>query len=221
MKTWYEKLPDYEFMLWNFDRFPKEQSLWVKQAFENRKYAFAADYIRLYALYHYGGIYLDMDVEVLKSYNPLLKMPAMLCFEANGHTIEAATMGAEKGAEWVKACLDYYKGRPFINEDGSFNMKPIPQIMQELLSMNFDIQEVRGLSDVEKTTIPILPSEYFSPRSYSTDELNLTKNTYSIHQFSGSWLPWYVKAERALSRFFGIRYRDFLNRHINQKKQRL
>ena len=58
MDSWKEKLPDYEVMLWNFDRFPKTKSQWVSDAFDNKKYAFAADYIRLNALYNYGGIYL-------------------------------------------------------------------------------------------------------------------------------------------------------------------
>ena len=64
MDSWKKQLPDYEFMLWNFDRFAKDRSVWVSQAFDSRKYAFAADYIRLYALYNYGGIYLDMDVDI-------------------------------------------------------------------------------------------------------------------------------------------------------------
>lgn len=221
MNSWREILHDYEFIKWDFTRFDKFSSKWVQQAFDAKKYAFAADYIRLYALYNYGGIYLDMDVEVLKSYNPLLILPAMLCFEANGHTIEAATMGAEKGAAWVKNCLDYYEGKSFVNDDGSFNMKPIPQIMQDVLSQNYNIQDIICPADVVEGAIPILPPEYFSPRSYSTDELNLTENTYSIHQFSGSWLPWYVKAERTICNALGIRYRDYLNRHINQRKQRL
>lgn len=72
MESWKKFLPDYEFIHWNFDRFPKGKSIWVDQAFEAHKYAFAADYIRLYALYNYGGFYLDMDVEVLKSFDTLL-----------------------------------------------------------------------------------------------------------------------------------------------------
>ena len=72
MKSWKEKLPDYEFILWNFNRFDKSSSIWVSQAFDNKKYAFAADYIRLYAVYNYGGIYMDMDIEVLKSFDDLL-----------------------------------------------------------------------------------------------------------------------------------------------------
>jgi mannosyltransferase OCH1-like enzyme len=75
MDSWKKHLPDYEFMWWNFERFDKNSSLWVKQAFESKKYAFAADYIRLHALYNYGGIYLDTDVEVLKSFDDLLDLP--------------------------------------------------------------------------------------------------------------------------------------------------
>ena len=104
MQTWKVKLPDYEFIKWDFKRFPKGKSKWVDQAFDKKKYAIAADYIRLFALYNYGGIYLDMDVEVLKSYDDLLPLSSMICFEANGTTIEAATIGSEKGCIWVKKC---------------------------------------------------------------------------------------------------------------------
>lgn len=75
IETWHKILPDYDFMLWDLNRFPLDKCKWVKQAYQAKKYAFAADYIRLYALYHYGGIYLDTDVQVLKSYNDLLDLP--------------------------------------------------------------------------------------------------------------------------------------------------
>ena len=72
--TWKVILPDYEFKLWDTTTLNLEDYIWIKQAFETKKYAFAADYIRLYAVYHYGGIYLDTDVEVLKSFNNLLHL---------------------------------------------------------------------------------------------------------------------------------------------------
>ena len=62
MVSWKEKLPDYKFIKWDFSRFDKECSPWVKEAFEHKKYAFACDFIRLYAVYNYGGIYMDMDI---------------------------------------------------------------------------------------------------------------------------------------------------------------
>jgi mannosyltransferase OCH1-like enzyme len=96
MKTWEKALWDYEFILWNFDKFNIHDSLWVKQAFEAKKYAYAADYIRLYAVYNYGGIYLDMDVEVLKPFDNLLKNEVMMAYEDKSKAIEAGCLGAEK-----------------------------------------------------------------------------------------------------------------------------
>ena len=70
--SWHNILSDYEFMLWDTRKIDVNSNLWLKQAYENKKYAFAADYIRFFALYHYGGIYLDADVEVLKDFKSLL-----------------------------------------------------------------------------------------------------------------------------------------------------
>ena len=75
MDSWKKFLPDYEFVLWDLERFDIKTSQWVKEAFEARKYAFAADYIRLYAVYNYGGIYMDMDVEVVRPFDDLLASP--------------------------------------------------------------------------------------------------------------------------------------------------
>ena len=73
LSTWKKYLPDYEVMLWDTKRFDLESSIWVKQAFEKKKYAFAADYIRFYALYNYGGIYLDADVTATGSFDAFLE----------------------------------------------------------------------------------------------------------------------------------------------------
>ena len=132
MESWKKQLPDYEFILWNFERFDINSSIWVKQAFEAKKYAFAADYIRLFAVYHYGGIYMDMDVEVVKSFNPLLNNSCILGKE-DSNAIEAGVFGAEKNAVWIKECLDYYEDRCFIRPDGSFDIKPLPLIMYDIL----------------------------------------------------------------------------------------
>mgnify|MGYP000909436519 FL=1 len=72
MNSWKEKIPDYQLKKWDFTTFPKSKSKWVEEAFDNKKYAFAADYIRLYAIYNEGGIYMDMDIEVIKRFDDLL-----------------------------------------------------------------------------------------------------------------------------------------------------
>lgn len=75
VESWKNNLPDYEIIKWDLKKFPLEKSIWVRQAYERKKYAFAADYIRLYALVTEGGIYLDSDVEVLKTFDDLLHLP--------------------------------------------------------------------------------------------------------------------------------------------------
>ena len=142
LKTWEKYLPGYELMLWDTNRFDLNSSIWVRQAFEKKKYAFAADYIRFYALYHYGGIYLDSDVEVLKSFDGFLDLPYFIGAE-KAQTPEAAVIGAEKGCDWIKQCLVYYDNRSFIKEDGSLDIKKLPEIMVEQISK---LKPVRMLS---------------------------------------------------------------------------
>ena len=102
MDSWKKFLPDYEFVLWDLERFDIKTSQWVKEAFEARKYAFAADYIRLYAVYNYGGIYMDMDVEVVRPFDDLLASPYILGLES------------EKGVGW---CIWSRKIQPFFEKN--------------------------------------------------------------------------------------------------------
>ena len=118
MESWEKYCPDYKIIEWNEQNFDISKNRYVQQAYEAKKYAFVSDYARLAVVYEYGGIYLDSDVEVLKSFDPLLDLPYFVGAE-NAGTIEAAIIGAEKGCDWIKACLDYYKGRNFIQESVS------------------------------------------------------------------------------------------------------
>lgn len=172
IESWKKNLPDYEIMLWDRNRFDITSVPWVKQAYDNKKYAFAADYIRFYALYNYGGIYLDSDVEVLKSFNDLLNRREFIGEDAAG-SIEAAVIGAEKGLDWVKECLDYYDGRSFVKEDGSFDMVPVPILVTKVITNNPDIN--------------LFDFDYFSPKDYNVGKIYKTKNSYTIHHFEGKW----------------------------------
>lgn len=174
MNTWKEKLPDYEFKLWNFKNLKKNSSKWVSQAFDNKKYAFAADFIRLYAIYNYGGIYLDMDIEVLKSFDDLLNQKVMIAYESDERIgLEAGCFGAEKGNHFIKDCLSYYDDRSFIKSDGSFDIVPLPIIMAGFLSGNPDV----------------IPGDWhlFTNKSYKTGSVITTENSYTVHHFAGSW----------------------------------
>ncbi|WP_303642161.1 glycosyltransferase family 32 protein [uncultured Duncaniella sp.] len=131
--TWHKYLKGYRFIKWDFSIFPKGKSRWVDQAFEKRKYAFAADYIRLYALYHHGGIYLDSDVEVLKSFDAFLELDDMICYENSPRKgLEVAAIGVSKNRKWVKQCLDYYSDKSFDLGNGILDTKVMPEVVKDI-----------------------------------------------------------------------------------------
>lgn len=217
LNTWRQKLPDYEFIHWNFDRFDINGSKWVKQAFESRKYAFAADYIRLYALYNLGGIYLDMDVEVIQSFDPFLKLSTMIGFENDSDKrLEVAILGVEKNSEWIYECLKYYENKSFINDNGTYNTKVLPLIVRDCLLENQyvfkEVSTIQEANNVKSKEIPIFPASFFSPKRFDSHRIEKNENTYAIHHFEGSWLPWYARMEHKLSIFLKVRYRNILYR---------
>jgi mannosyltransferase OCH1-like enzyme len=189
MKSWKEKLDGYEFVLWNFDRFDIHSSIWVKEAFEAKKYAFAADFIRLYAVYNYGGIYLDMDVEVIKPFDDLLNQKYFIAMESE-EGFEAAVLGFEKGSDIVKTCLDYYIDRSFYITRGNENKNtiPLPQIMMQETAKKYQIIKRASINLQNRSnTIEVFSPDYFTAKSFSTGKICITKNTYCIHHFAGSW----------------------------------
>lgn len=191
MASWHKKLPDYEFILWDTNRFNLEDSTWVKQAFESKKYAFAADYIRLFAVFNYGGIYMDTDIEVLKKFDDLLPMPYFVGSEGEGN-IEAGVFGAEKGCKWIGDCLDYYTEKSFINSDGTFNITTLPRIMMSQISKTKKIIEISN-SDIsnlkfDDSKLLMFSEDYFCAKNQGTGIIKTTQNTYSIHHFAMSWV---------------------------------
>lgn len=214
MDSWKRHLPDYEIVLWDTKRFDVNQSVWVKQAFEKKKYAFAADYIRFYALYHYGGIYLDSDVEVLRNFDDLLHLPYFLGAEYAG-TIEAAVMGAEKNSDWVKECLDYYEDREFIKPDGAIDIHRLPDIMGQVLKekksiVNLSKDEVNTYDREDMNThIYLFPNDYFSSKIFDSRRVILSPETYTIHHYQNSWFSgkaWaYYRTRAYFVRIFGYK----------------
>lgn len=195
LESWKRFLPSYEFKKWDLQRFPLEKCKWVKQAYETKKYAFAADYIRLYALYTEGGIYLDCDVEVLKPFDNLLKLPYFICKENSPQGVEAATIGAERRCPWIGKCLDYYENRYFVGETGKRDLKVLPSIISQTLNKFYEVKHISGIDGFGPNPqfVYVLPSEFFSPKSYVSKRIIITENTYSIHHYAGTWQPKWKK----------------------------
>lgn len=186
INSWHEYLPDYELRIWDTKAFDVNSVLWTKQAFEAKKYAFAADYIRLYALYNYGGIYLDSDVLVYKSFNDLLDLPYFIGQDFIG-AFEPAIIGCEKGTRWIKDVLDFYDNRPFVNADGTYNIKNLPIVFFERLFAKYNFKSIcrKEDFDYDSNTINLFDKDYFNSRD-NVDIIH-TDKSYCSHWFAASW----------------------------------
>ena len=222
--SWKLMLPDYEFMLWDRKRFDMSKSVWAQQAFENKKFAFAADLIRLHAVYTYGGIYLDTDVEVLKRFDDLLNLPYFIGAQ-HDNLIEAAVFGAEKKSQWLSNCMQHYDNRPFIKEDGNYDLLVLPEVMKLRLEgvKKISIIENSKVYDAEfllknDDALFIFPFEYFCAKNHETRAISKTKNTYTIHHFNNSWLPFFSRLRRKSTKIIGVRQTEKVIAILNLRK---
>lgn len=225
MDTWQKTHPEYEIKRWSTKNFDIDSVPYVKEAYQARKWAFAADYIRMYALYTEGGIYLDSDVILLKKFDdfldnsffssmeyhpPLIKMTNSTQYlDDEGHRIkdvpfvsgieiQAAVMGAEKGNAYVKDVLDYYNTIHFQREDGTYATDIISPCIYARLAEKYGYI----YKDVEQILgnglIHIYPSEYFAGNKYE-----VTSSSYAVHMCAHSWHP--TLKEKILKKISKIR----------------
>jgi mannosyltransferase OCH1-like enzyme len=187
MDSWRKHLPDFELVHWDAEKARATGIAWVSEALEQKKWAFAADAVRLYALWTEGGIYLDTDVEVLRLFDDLLERPYFFGYENGSKRIEGAVMGCEPGCEPVAAALEYYKAHAFTYSEGDVDQMVLPNILREAFG---------------KFNLEILPESAFSPKSYIDGKIRATEETYCIHHFSSDWRPESVRK--------GIRRRQWL-----------
>jgi mannosyltransferase OCH1-like enzyme len=183
-KSWRNYLPEYEIREWNEDNFDINFNMYVKQAYKSKRYAFVSDYVRLYALYNYGGIYLDTDVEILKPLDKFLNHYSFSGFECKD-CVPTAVMGSEKHSPIIKEMLSYYDGRFFINNKGEMdtttNVKIITNLLiKKGLKLNGKKQTIEGLC--------LYPQIYFAPNTISMIFSKKPINSYAIHHFEGSWI---------------------------------
>lgn len=209
MNSWRKYLPDYQLRLWNEDSFDVRQHPYTSEALESGKYAFITDYVRLYALYHHGGIYLDTDVEMVKNLDDLLHLSGFTGFESEKH-IPTGIMACEKKNAWTKEQLDCYTGRHFIKPDGKPDLTSnVETITSYMAGHGF---KLNNHYQVYKECMHFFPSEYFCPKTRS-GMIHLTPNSYCIHHFAGSWLPWHLRFKKNFfKRITGPRITDFLIR---------
>lgn len=185
IKIWMEKLNGYEFILWNENNFDLDSAPnYVKQAYNSKKYAFVSDYVRLYALYKFGGIYLDIDVEIKKPFDELLDNEFFIGRE-DAVYLSTSVIGAVKGNRIIGDLLAYYKDNQFINESGKFNFTTNVELISKYLKATYDYDFVDSEQFFEGCTI--YKRENFSPKNYITNRKINSINCFSVHNFDGSW----------------------------------
>jgi len=184
IESWHKYMPDWEYKLWNEDNFDVQSVPYVKEAYESRKFAFVTDYVRLWALYTEGGIYMDTDVEILKPLDDLLHLNAFTGYEGSKYQPPVTgLMASVAHGEWVKEQLDSYNGTHFIKEDGTMDLTTNTVRISHIMKANGFVQD--GKYHVYKD-LHVFPTDYFCPRQ-TTGEFLLTKNTYCDHHFMGTW----------------------------------
>ncbi|MBR4916631.1 MAG: hypothetical protein IKZ45_06080 [Fibrobacter sp.] len=175
LDSWKKILPDFEWILWDNEKARATGIPWVSEALEQKKWAFAADAVRLYALHTEGGFYLDTDVEVLRPLSSLLERPYAFGYENGSHRIEAAVMGCEAGYKPVGAALDFYRKAHFEYRENGVDDMVLPKILADAFE-GFD-------------GIAIMPESAFSPKSFIDGKIRKTEDTYCIHHFDSAWRP--------------------------------
>ncbi len=197
LDSWKRWMPDYRLVKWDENAIRDLDSVFIREALEEKKWAFASDVVRLYAISQYGGIYLDTDVMVYRSFDPLLENSAFIGRENSmhqiGHTMEVylttCCFGAEKGNPFIKRCLDYYKDRHFITSHD----KSLPAALRMDMTLNSYLFTVFAkeigfnsslLADhiqrCEDDVLTIYPQRFFDATKYTAD-------MFTKHLALGSW----------------------------------
>lgn len=185
IESWWRYCPDYEVICWNEENYDIHKISYIEEAYKAGKWAFVSDYARLDIVFSHGGIYLDTDVELLRSLNGLLENELFFAMERQNCQINTGLgFGAEKGDQLLRELMRIYEKLSFILEDGSYNLTPCPKYTTDFFKKN-------GFCVEDKTQrlkhVVILSSEYFCPMNYHTGTIDITNYTYGIHWYEASW----------------------------------
>lgn len=225
IESWKKFLPDYEIKEWNEENFDVNIIRYTAEAYQAKKYAFVSDYARFWILYHYGGLYFDTDVEVIKPLDDIIaRGPFMGCEtdpQSGATTLGVAPglgLGVNPGLGLYKKMLELYSTLSFRNGDGTYNMKNIVQYTTEIL-LQEGLQNVIGIQKIG--CVYIYPSEYFCPTHIVTKRLHITSNTRTIHHFAASWKNHTLKErlKELVRKFLPERVLLWWNRHISMHKR--
>ncbi len=224
MKSWEKYCPDYEIIRWDETNYDVHKNRYVREAYEQKMWAFVSDYARVDILYHEGGIYFDTDVELVASFDEFLVWDLFCGFERGNYIAWGLGVGAVKGHPILKSILDVYENMSFIRENGTLNMKTCPVIQSEVME-KFGFK--RNGKFQEKDRVAVFPMEFFAPTDFEGAVGRITEYTHSIHHYAHplhnvefSWASeeeW-IAREKCGERIKKIKQHNemFLGKNLNQ-----
>ena len=221
IESWKKFCPDYEIIEWNESNFDFNECEYAKEAYEAKKWAFVSDYARFKILYENGGLYFDVDVEIVKSLNDIISKGPFMGTENEEKKLINPGLGlaATPKLGIYKEILDFYHTIHFINKDGTNNLKTVVEYTTEILKSH-GLRNVKGIQDIDGITI--YPKDYFNPMDMDTGKIKLTDNTVSIHHYAASWVDNYSifrgKIYQKITNIFGKNIAEKIRSIVGRKK---
>lgn len=182
IESWHKYCPEFEIIEWNTQNYDVSKNIYMAEAFEKRKWAFVSDFARLDVIYTYGGVYLDMDVELVSPLGPYLRADSFFCRQDDGMLELGSGFGAQKGNKLIGEMLNSYKDRHYVMPDGSVDKTAQPELLNPVIQNN-GIARCHDSEVIDDTLI--LSNEYIT--CYSGDA-SVSNAKLGIHWHNGSWL---------------------------------
>lgn len=185
LDSWKRYCPDYEIKIWNSNNYDVTQNAYMYEAYQKKEWAFVSDYARLDVIYKYGGIYMDMDVEVLRKLDDLLKLSCFWGIEKGKYIDLGTGFGAVKGHVLVKQLMKEYDSLKFCLEDGTLNRMPQPKILLDTF-LRWGYQRKRESQIVDGVTF--LSTNYLNVYDGGLqNKYHCSGKEYLIHWYNAGW----------------------------------
>ena len=218
IKSWQKYCPDYEIKRWDESNLNIDICPYCRQAYDAKKWAFASDVLRMDILAKEGGIYLDIDVELLKPLDEFLQYDLFTGFETEKSINPGLILGAQKNNKIINDIVNEYKSKEFIFTKNLRNQETVCTVFtNKLKTLGFTINNTS--QQIENTKI--FATEYFCPKSLQDGKLRKTFNTYSIHHYTATWVSkkdkFISKCKQFIKRILGKKNVEKLKRKKNEK----
>ena len=225
--TWKKYLPDFEIKEWNESTFDVNSCEFVKQAYEQKKWAFVADYTRFKVLEQEGGLYLDTDMEITADIAKYLEHDLFMGQEDSKLINAAVVWVKEKNNKHIHNIVESYEKKEEFNPIGNLYKESVPQVLTEYFEkFGFD-KEKDEIQVLDNESAYIYPMEYFYPLSYDHRHNKFTDNSCMIHHFDATWITPMEKFKTEMKRKnmkwvvhiidFFINTKNFILTYINYR----